>query len=199
MSAAIERRRERSNFNGQAITVSYEHWEGFCNIDADNGTISGLIPDTMDQIAMMLNMTINYEIFSPRYIFGAAFDNGTSVGGIGNVASGKHEASVAGFSVSYQRSKAVDFTTPVEREVFGVIVKTPTANDISISNYTNEYRPSAWLSVLIAFLVWWIALFLMMRFGDNETSGNAIYLSTVVTLRAVISKVIAIGNCGFSM
>ncbi len=189
MSAAIKSRRERLNHNGQAITVSYEHWQGYCNIEPD-GTVSGLIPDTMNQIAKLLNLTINYELFSPRYIYGSVFDNGTNVGAIGDVSSGKHETSVAGFAVSDQRSKAVDFTTAIDITAYGIIVKTTTANDISIGNYTNEYQVSAWISILFAFILWWVSLGMMLLSGKEEMPvSDVLCLTTAVTLRAAINKV----------
>ncbi len=77
----ILERRQRLNFNGQSIRVSYENFPNFCIVN-DDGTLSGSIPEAFKVMAAILNLTIAYEKF-PEPDWGSVLPNGSWTGGIG--------------------------------------------------------------------------------------------------------------------
>ncbi len=119
-------------------------------------------------------------------------------GAIADIMSGRHEASIAGFAVTEQRSKVVDMLPPIGINYIGVIVKTPSQNDITFSNYTNEFTTDAWIAIFVAFAICWIVMLVLLFWARDSMNYwkkrvkvfRDILLSTTnVVLRSFINKV----------
>ncbi len=109
---------------------------------------------------------------------------------LGDIIAGKHELSVAGFTQTLERNEVVDFLPVIDNGFRGVIVPRPTGSEITVQNYTKEFRPVGWIAILLAFVILWLFISLLL-FMDQKQSRplESLFVSSYIVLRAMVGKV----------
>ncbi len=101
------------------------------------------------------------------------------------------EASIPGFTVTEDREQAIDFLPAVSHSEFGISLRRPLSNDISMSNYIDEFKLASWILLLGMFLVSWMAILWLLF---HKRAGGFQWLSslsegTSFILRSFLNKV----------
>ncbi len=97
---------ERTDLNGQSVPVSYEHFPPFFNANEKNGELkdmNGILPELLDSIAVLVNISIKYIPFKERNVWGRKNPDGSWGGAIADIANREFATSVGAFVPTLER------------------------------------------------------------------------------------------------
>ena len=201
--------KDESSFYGQlpdAFKVSH------CQLSLSS--LTNCLDTLLKVMAAMSNLTVVIERFRDKYVWGALQEDGSWSGAVGDVVSGNpcillslffiilavllagtFDASVAGFTVNEQRSMFVDFLPSIAFGYFGIVIRRPSSNDISMRNYIDEFTGTSWLFALVMFLVSWSIMVVLLSFASNKPSNNNLWNNSILVgtnfiLRSLLNKVL---------
>ena len=191
ISEATKIAKSRNDYSGQTIVISYESWKPVLVVkENENGgvDIDGILPRAVNAILTMYNLTPEYRRVSDPA--GGLLPNGTWTGDLGDIQRGVVDLSIWGWAPTVDRFKVVDFTPVVVPFYFGVMVRRPRSNDISVRNYIGQFRPKSWLLLLIVNLVVWFIFFVVVVADQRKTSSlrGSLVLTITVMLRTLLNK-----------
>ena len=191
MSKAILDAKENHNFHGQPLTAAFYPWSPFCIVHGD-GLISGILPTLAEDIARMLNLSMQLVPFREKGKFGSKLPNGTWTGNIAEVAQGHVHTSVSGQAYTAERNEIVDFTYPVATTLVAVFIKRSGAADVSAQSYLSQYPVTSWLAVIFMYLFCWIIIMFHIHWQNRitwaNTKANPLVVSTESTVLALMNK-----------
>ncbi len=177
-----------NNYQGQTLKVSYELHKPFCIITNDNnGTVKGIFADVVMEIASILNLTVEFQPFSERFVWGRRLENGSWAGNVGEIQKGEAHTSVGGTVVTLERSEAVDFSNALGIAVLGLTLKRPGFDDISAKNYLGEFMPISWIYIAVMFMFCFACYTTVLMLGKSRKP--VVVLGIETTFLAIINKV----------
>ncbi len=121
--------------------------------------------------------------------------NGTYIGMLAEIRDGEVDVGAAGFSVTYERAKVVDFSSVPDKTITSLLIKRPNDNDASMHYHTLEFTWTVWIGLLVLFIVAWILMAVLVYgllvYGQDFENPfvTSMLQSLSICLRAYISKV----------
>ena len=77
---------------------------------------------------------------------------------------------VGPLTISYEREKQVSFTKPFMNMGISILFKKPVAEDPGPFSFLQPLGPAVWLSILIAFVMVSVAIFVVGRVSPSESN-----------------------------
>ncbi|XP_074654230.1 glutamate receptor ionotropic, kainate 2-like [Tubulanus polymorphus] len=142
-----------------------------------NDRYFGYIKDLLDAIAK--DMTITYEIILVKDGKYGSQENGQWVGMVGEITRDEANIAAAALTITHEREKVIDFTTPYMQTgiVVGMSKKTnfgsETGSKATMAFFLSPLKYGVWIAVIIAFVVVGVILALYMHFNPYETKQEA--------------------------
>ncbi|KAF7262526.1 hypothetical protein EG68_00177 [Paragonimus skrjabini miyazakii] len=133
-----------------------EAWTGYCK-------------DLLDGLAEELHF--NYTIRpSKEYGSGKDIGNGTIVydGIMGELIRKEVDMAVAGFTITYEREKVVDFSTPWMTVGGSILFTRPKSQKPSLFSFMQPLAPKVWLYVVAIYLAVCVCMFVAARLSPYE-------------------------------
>ncbi|XP_050728659.1 glutamate receptor ionotropic, kainate glr-3-like isoform X2 [Eriocheir sinensis] len=149
--------------NASCLTVAYEQFYGPLIIHgtAPNITYSGPMVELFDIMAKHLGYCYRREVSHDRE-FGRPLPNGSWTGIIGMLQ--RQDANVTGtlMSVTWIRSKVVDFSTAIDMDEFTAFSALPALTS-DMSGFVKSFSYQTWVLLLLSSLITFVAIFLVLQ------------------------------------
>ncbi|XP_074643820.1 glutamate receptor 2-like [Tubulanus polymorphus] len=135
-----------------------------------DGAYEGYIADLIDRISKKANFNYEFQITANgRY---GVIDSNTGLwnGMIGELINRKVDMAAADMTITSQRERIVDFSTPFLNTGIGILMKKPASARRSSFAVFQPFRAELWFAIVVAYVVMSIVLFLLARFGEWQQS-----------------------------
>ncbi|XP_060083377.1 glutamate receptor U1-like [Ylistrum balloti] len=148
--------------------------------------MKGFIPDLLDEISDILNVTLVLDHVAD-WKFGTQDTLGNWNGMIGELTSNKSDIAAAALTLTAERSRVVHFSHPFETVGLRILVKKPSM-DILTKLINDDaglfFRPltlGVWMSVIIGFLVIGTLFYIIGRFSplQDQSEGGILWALSV--------------------
>ena len=187
LSKTIEETRGNMDHSRQIVKLSYESWNPRVILYPD-GSIDGYMPRIANAIADMLNLTIEYK--RVKDTTAGRLPNGSYAGDIGEIASGVVDGSIWGYVASLDRTDFVDFVIPLAHASIGILIRTPTSDDVSVRNYVSEFKNAAWTFLLVSNIAFWALFGFLLQYSSSKSrKKETVVLTLTIMMRTIINKV----------
>ncbi|CDS37723.1 Glutamate receptor ionotropic kainate 2 [Echinococcus multilocularis] len=142
---------------GEEKSSNPKDWHGFCI-------------DLLDECAAALEFNYTVHPVTDGNYGTAKIINGQEVwdGIIGQLQFRKADLAVAMLTISYERERVIDFTTPFMNLGISIIFKKPEEKQPGLFSFLRPLSPTVWGYVLIAYVGVSIGLFFVARFSPYE-------------------------------
>ncbi|KAL5108133.1 Glutamate receptor ionotropic kainate 2 [Taenia crassiceps] len=142
---------------GDKKSSNPKDWHGFCI-------------DLLDECAAALEFNYTVHPVTDGNYGTARIVNGQEVwdGIIGQLQFRKADLAVAMLTISYERERVIDFTTPFMNLGISIIFKKPEEKKPDLLSFLRPLSPAVWGYVLIAYVGVSMALFFVARFSPYE-------------------------------
>ncbi|KAL5960897.1 Glutamate receptor ionotropic kainate 2 [Taenia solium] len=142
---------------GERKSSNPQDWHGFCI-------------DLLDECAVALEFNYTVHPVTDGNYGTARIINGQEVwdGIIGELQFRKADLAVAMLTISYERERVIDFTTPFMNLGISIIFKKPEEKEPDLLSFLRPLSPAVWGYVLIAYVGVSMALFFVARFSPYE-------------------------------
>ncbi|XP_076865713.1 LOW QUALITY PROTEIN: glutamate receptor ionotropic, kainate 5 [Brachyhypopomus gauderio] len=131
-----------------------EQYEGFC-------------VDMLRELAEMLKFSFKIKLVDDG-LYGAPEPNGSWTGMVGELINRKADLAVAGFTITSEREKVIDFSKPFMTLGISILYRVHIGRKPGYFSFLDPFSPAVWLFMLLAYLAVSCVLFLAARLSPYE-------------------------------
>ncbi|XP_062421699.1 glutamate receptor ionotropic, kainate 5 isoform X2 [Pungitius pungitius] len=144
----VMRRQNYQDFQGN------EQYEGFC-------------VDMLKELADILKFSFKIKLVNDGQ-YGAPEPNGSWTGMVGELINRKADLAVAGFTITSEREKVIDFSKPFMTLGISILYRVQLGRKPGYFSFLDPFSPAVWLFMLLAYLAVSCVLFLAARLSPYE-------------------------------
>ncbi|XP_037651602.1 glutamate receptor ionotropic, kainate 5-like isoform X1 [Sebastes umbrosus] len=144
----LMRKPNYQNFQGN------EQYEGFC-------------VDMLREMADILKFSFKIKLVDDG-LYGAPEPNGSWTGMVGELINRKADLAVAGFTITSEREKVIDFSKPFMTLGISILYRVHLGRKPGYFSFLDPFSPAVWLFMLLAYLAVSCVLFLAARLSPYE-------------------------------
>ncbi|KAK9527104.1 hypothetical protein VZT92_015765 [Zoarces viviparus] len=131
-----------------------ERYEGFC-------------VDMLRELSDILKFSFRIKLVDDR-VYGAPEPNGSWTGMVGELINRKADLAVAGFTITSEREKVIDFSKPFMTLGISILYRVNLGRKPGYFSFLDPFSPAVWLFMLLAYLAVSCVLFLAARLSPYE-------------------------------
>ncbi|XP_029023558.1 glutamate receptor ionotropic, kainate 5-like isoform X2 [Betta splendens] len=131
-----------------------EQYEGFC-------------VDMLRELADILKFSFKIKLVDDG-LYGAPEPNGSWTGMVGELINRKADLAVAGFTITSEREKVIDFSKPFMTLGISILYRVHLGRKPGYFSFLDPFSPAVWLFMLLAYLAVSCVLFLAARLSPYE-------------------------------
>ncbi|XP_061771066.1 glutamate receptor ionotropic, kainate 5 isoform X1 [Nerophis ophidion] len=131
-----------------------EQYEGFC-------------VDMLRELADILKFSFRIKLVDDG-LYGAPEPNGSWTGMVGELINRKADLAVAGFTITSEREKVIDFSKPFMTLGISILYRVHLGRKPGYFSFLDPFSPAVWLFMLLAYLAVSCVLFLAARLSPYE-------------------------------
>uniref|UniRef100_A0A671NF40 Glutamate receptor n=1 Tax=Sinocyclocheilus anshuiensis TaxID=1608454 RepID=A0A671NF40_9TELE len=144
----VKRKAHYQDFQGN------DQYEGFC-------------VDMLQELADILKFSFRIKLVDDR-LYGAPEPNGSWTGMVGELINRKADLAVAGFTITSEREKVIDFSKPFMNLGISILYRVHIGRKPGYFSFLDPFSPAVWLFMLLAYLAVSCVLFLAARLSPYE-------------------------------
>uniref|UniRef100_A0A672MI55 Glutamate receptor n=1 Tax=Sinocyclocheilus grahami TaxID=75366 RepID=A0A672MI55_SINGR len=144
----VKRKAHYQDFRGN------DQYEGFC-------------VDMLRELADILKFSFRIKLVDDR-LYGAPEPNGSWTGMVGELINRKADLAVAGFTITSEREKVIDFSKPFMNLGISILYRVHIGRKPGYFSFLDPFSPAVWLFMLLAYLAVSCVLFLAARLSPYE-------------------------------
>ncbi|XP_068206597.1 probable glutamate receptor [Palaemon carinicauda] len=174
---------------GHHLTVAIGYWMPWCEISRHaNGSliVSGVAIEVFELIASKLNFTYTF-VHEPSDEWGRKLTNDTWTGMIGMLDRKEVDMAVGPFSVTYERSSAVDFSLDLHVDQYGIFLPRPLMEE-DLMAFLKPFPWQMWLALIIVMIISMIAGMLMDYLLVKFSGSKVVTFRPVWIIRALVNE-----------
>uniref|UniRef100_A0A674BUD1 Glutamate receptor n=1 Tax=Salmo trutta TaxID=8032 RepID=A0A674BUD1_SALTR len=139
---------------------NYQEYQG-------NDQYAGFCVDMLRELADILKCSFRIKLVDDG-LYGAPEPNGSWTGMVGELINRKADLAVAGFTITSEREKVIDFSKPFMTLGISILYRVHLGRKPGYFSFLDPFSPSVWLFMLLAYLAVSCVLFLAARLSPYE-------------------------------
>ncbi|XP_047217218.1 glutamate receptor ionotropic, kainate 5 isoform X2 [Girardinichthys multiradiatus] len=139
---------------------NYQDFEG-------NEQYEGFCVDMLRELADTLKFSFKIKLVDDG-LYGAPEPNGSWTGMVGELINRKADLAVAGFTITSEREKVIDFSKPFMTLGISILYRVQLGRKPGYFSFLDPFSPAVWLFMLLAYLAVSCVLFLAARLSPYE-------------------------------
>ncbi|KAK6469897.1 glutamate receptor ionotropic [Huso huso] len=132
-----------------------------------NGRYEGFCVDMLKELADILKFKFRIKLVDDG-LYGAPEPNGSWTGMVGELINRKADLAVAGFTITAEREKVIDFSKPFMTLGISILYRMHMGRKPGYFSFLDPFSPAVWLFMLLAYLAVSCVLFLAARLSPYE-------------------------------
>ncbi|KAM4630042.1 glutamate receptor ionotropic, kainate 5-like [Polymixia lowei] len=132
-----------------------------------NDQYEGFCVDMLRELADILKFSFKIKLVDDG-LYGAPEPNGSWTGMVGELINRKAELAVAGFTITSEREKVIDFSKPFMSLGISILYRVHMGRKPGYFSFLDPFSPAVWLFMLLAYLAVSCVLFLAARLSPYE-------------------------------
>ncbi|MBN3325717.1 GRIK5 protein, partial [Atractosteus spatula] len=134
---------------------------------AGNDQYEGFCVDMLKELADILKFSYSIKLVDDG-LYGAPEPNGSWTGMVGELINRKADLAVAGFTITAEREKVIDFSKPFMTLGISILYRVHLGRKPGYFSFLDPFSPAVWLFMLLAYLAVSCVLFLAARLSPYE-------------------------------
>ncbi|KAM3872859.1 glutamate receptor ionotropic, kainate 5 isoform 2-T2 [Diretmus argenteus] len=139
---------------------NYQDYQG-------NDQYEGFCVDMLRELADILKFSFKIKLVDDG-LYGAPEPNGSWTGMVGELINRKADLAVAGFTITSEREKVIDFSKPFMTLGISILYRVQHGRKPGYFSFLDPFSPAVWLFMLLAYLAVSCVLFLAARLSPYE-------------------------------
>ncbi|XP_023665820.1 glutamate receptor ionotropic, kainate 5 isoform X1 [Paramormyrops kingsleyae] len=139
---------------------NYQEFQG-------NDQYEGFCVDMLKELADILKFSFRIKLVDDG-LYGAPEPNGSWTGMVGELINRKADLAVAGFTITSEREKVIDFSKPFMTLGISILYRVQLGRKPGYFSFLDPFSPAVWLFMLLAYLAVSCVLFLAARLSPYE-------------------------------
>uniref|UniRef100_A0AAQ6ILY8 Glutamate receptor n=1 Tax=Anabas testudineus TaxID=64144 RepID=A0AAQ6ILY8_ANATE len=139
---------------------NYQDYQG-------NDQYEGFCVDMLRELADILKFSFKIKLVDDG-LYGAPEPNGSWTGMVGELINRKADLAVAGFTITSEREKVIDFSKPFMTLGISILYRVQLGRKPGYFSFLDPFSPAVWLFMLLAYLAVSCVLFLAARLSPYE-------------------------------
>ncbi|XP_069393426.1 glutamate receptor ionotropic, kainate 5 isoform X2 [Paralichthys olivaceus] len=139
---------------------NYQEFQG-------NDQYEGFCVDMLRELANILKFSFKIKLVDDG-LYGAPEPNGSWTGMVGELINRKADLAVAGFTITSEREKVIDFSKPFMTLGISILYRVQLGRKPGYFSFLDPFSPAVWLFMLLAYLAVSCVLFLAARLSPYE-------------------------------
>ncbi|XP_016311441.1 glutamate receptor ionotropic, kainate 5-like [Sinocyclocheilus anshuiensis] len=140
--------------------ANYQDFQG-------NDQYEGFCVDMLRELAGILKFSFRIKLVDDG-LYGAPEPNGSWTGMVGELINRKADLAVAGFTITSEREKVIDFSKPFMNLGISILYRVHIGRKPGYFSFLDPFSPAVWLFMLLAYLAVSCVLFLAARLSPYE-------------------------------
>ncbi|XP_055075680.2 glutamate receptor ionotropic, kainate 5 isoform X3 [Misgurnus anguillicaudatus] len=140
--------------------ANYQEFQG-------NDQYEGFCVDMLRELADILKFSFRIKLVDDG-LYGAPEPNGSWTGMVGELINRKADLAVAGFTITSEREKVIDFSKPFMNLGISILYRVHIGRKPGYFSFLDPFSPAVWLFMLLAYLAVSCILFLAARLSPYE-------------------------------
>ncbi|XP_030639958.1 glutamate receptor ionotropic, kainate 5 [Chanos chanos] len=140
--------------------ANYQDFQG-------NDQYEGFCVDMLRELADILKFSFKIKLVDDG-LYGAPEPNGSWTGMVGELINRKADLAVAGFTITSEREKVIDFSKPFMSLGISILYRVHIGRKPGYFSFLDPFSPAVWLFMLLAYLAVSCVLFLAARLSPYE-------------------------------
>uniref|UniRef100_A0A673GTB1 Glutamate receptor n=1 Tax=Sinocyclocheilus rhinocerous TaxID=307959 RepID=A0A673GTB1_9TELE len=140
--------------------ANYQDFQG-------NDQYEGFCVDMLRELADILKFSFRIKLVDDG-LYGAPESNGSWTGMVGELINRKADLAVAGFTITSEREKVIDFSKPFMNLGISILYRVHIGRKPGYFSFLDPFSPAVWLFMLLAYLAVSCVLFLAARLSPYE-------------------------------
>uniref|UniRef100_A0A8C2EDH9 Glutamate receptor n=1 Tax=Cyprinus carpio TaxID=7962 RepID=A0A8C2EDH9_CYPCA len=140
--------------------ANYQDFQG-------NDQYEGFCVDMLREMADILKFSFRIKLVDDG-LYGAPEPNGSWTGMVGELINRKADLAVAGFTITSEREKVIDFSKPFMNLGISILYRVHIGRKPGYFSFLDPFSPAVWLFMLLAYLAVSCVLFLAARLSPYE-------------------------------
>ncbi|XP_033949891.1 glutamate receptor ionotropic, kainate 5-like [Pseudochaenichthys georgianus] len=132
-----------------------------------NDQYEGFCVDMLRELAGTLKFSFKIKLVDDG-LYGAPEPNGSWTGMVGELINRKADVAVAGFTITSEREKVIDFSKPFMTLGISILYRVHLGRKPGYFSFLDPFSPAVWLFMLLAYLAVSCVLFLAARLSPYE-------------------------------
>uniref|UniRef100_A0A3B5BI53 Glutamate receptor n=1 Tax=Stegastes partitus TaxID=144197 RepID=A0A3B5BI53_9TELE len=132
-----------------------------------NDQYEGFCVDMLRELADILKFSFRIKLVDDG-LYGAPESNGSWTGMVGELINRKADLAVAGFTITSEREKVIDFSKPFMTLGISILYRVQLGRKPGYFSFLDPFSPAVWLFMLLAYLAVSCVLFLAARLSPYE-------------------------------
>ncbi|KAJ8289843.1 hypothetical protein GJAV_G00005960 [Gymnothorax javanicus] len=132
-----------------------------------NDQYEGFCVDMLKELADILKFSFRIKLVDDG-LYGAPEANGSWTGMVGELINRKADLAVAGFTITSEREKVIDFSKPFMTLGISILYRVQLGRKPGYFSFLDPFSPAVWLFMLLAYLAVSCVLFLAARLSPYE-------------------------------
>ncbi|KAM4579647.1 glutamate receptor ionotropic, kainate 5 isoform 2-T4 [Odontesthes bonariensis] len=132
-----------------------------------NDQYEGFCVDMLRELADILKFSFKIKLVDDG-LYGAPEPNGSWTGMVGELINRKADLAVAGFTITSEREKVIDFSKPFMNLGISILYRVQLGRKPGYFSFLDPFSPAVWLFMLLAYLAVSCVLFLAARLSPYE-------------------------------
>nr|XP_046273929.1 glutamate receptor ionotropic, kainate 5-like isoform X1 [Scatophagus argus] len=132
-----------------------------------NNQYEGFCVDMLKELAEILKFSFKIKLVDDG-LYGAPEPNGSWTGMVGELINRKADLAVAGFTITSEREKVIDFSKPFMTLGISILYRVHLGRKPGYFSFLDPFSPAVWLFMLLAYLAVSCVLFLAARLSPYE-------------------------------
>ncbi|MBN3305235.1 GRIK5 protein, partial [Amia calva] len=132
-----------------------------------NDQYEGFCVDMLHELANILKFSYRIKLVDDG-LYGAPEPNGSWTGMVGELINRKADLAVAGFTITAEREKVIDFSKPFMTLGISILYRVHLGRKPGYFSFLDPFSPAVWLFMLLAYLAVSCVLFLAARLSPYE-------------------------------
>ncbi|CAI5663703.1 glutamate receptor ionotropic, kainate 5 isoform X2 [Oreochromis niloticus] len=132
-----------------------------------NDQYEGFCVDMLRELADILKFSFKIKLVDDG-LYGAPEPNGSWTGMVGELINRKADLAVAGFTITSEREKVIDFSKPFMTLGISILYRVQLGRKPGYFSFLDPFSPAVWLFMLLAYLAVSCVLFLAARLSPYE-------------------------------
>ncbi|XP_049459214.1 glutamate receptor ionotropic, kainate 5-like [Epinephelus fuscoguttatus] len=132
-----------------------------------NDQYEGFCVDMLRELSDILKFSFKIKLVDDG-LYGAPEPNGSWTGMVGELINRKADLAVAGFTITSEREKVIDFSKPFMTLGISILYRVHLGRKPGYFSFLDPFSPAVWLFMLLAYLAVSCVLFLAARLSPYE-------------------------------